>query len=157
MWNRNIVTIIFCLVSLTSSYLEFKRCHYYLECFFLKYIFLKIVGWCRYVTGVIYACKQNSKLEYRLCVTASRNRVWPDEFPTEFTIWLVEDVSTAIFHVIYEQRERVFHRDIQTRENNVWKHEHEARVFSYIVFECLDIPVRHELELFIWLLKWIET
>ncbi len=22
-----------------------------------------------------------------------------------------------------------------------------ARVFSYIVFECLDIPVRHELEL----------
>ena len=33
----------------------------------------------------------------------------------------------------------------------------EARVFSYIVFECLDIPVRHELELFIWLLKWIVT
>jgi hypothetical protein len=31
--------------------------------------------------------------------------------------------------------------------------EREARVFSYIVFECLDIPVRHELELFIWLLK----
>jgi hypothetical protein len=59
------------------------------------------------------------------------------------------------FHVIYEQRERVFHRDIQTRENDVWKHEREARVFSYIVFECLDIPVRHELELFIWLLKWV--
>jgi hypothetical protein len=55
--------------------------------------------------------------------------------------------------VIYEQRERVFHRDIQTRENNVGKHEREARVFSYIVFECLDIPARHELELFIWLLK----
>jgi hypothetical protein len=54
--------------------------------------------------------------------------------------------------VIYEQRERVFHRDIQTLENNVWK-----TMFSYIVFECLDIPVRHELELFIWLLKWIET
>ena len=35
--------------------------------------------------------------------------------------------------------------------------EHEARVFSYIVFECLDIPVRYELELFIWLLKLIET
>ena len=32
------------------------------------------------------------------------------------------------FEVIYEQRERVFHRDIQTRENNVWKHEREARV-----------------------------
>jgi hypothetical protein len=59
--------------------------------------------------------------------------------------------------VIYEQRERVFHRDIQTRENNVWKQEREARVFSYIVFECLDIPVRHELELFIWLLNWIVT
>ena len=26
---------------------------------------------------------------------------------------------TAGFEVIYEQRERVFHRDIQTRENNV--------------------------------------
>jgi hypothetical protein len=51
----------------------------------------------------------------------------------------------------------VFHWDIQTRENNVWKHEREARVFSCIVFECLDIPVRHELESFIWLLKWIET
>ena len=25
----------------------------------------------------------------------------------------------VIVHVIYEQRERVFHRDIQTRENNV--------------------------------------
>ena len=62
-----------------------------------------------------------------------------------------------VWYVIYEQRERVFHRDIQTRENYVWKHEREARVFSYIVFECLDIPVRHELELFIWLLKWIET
>jgi hypothetical protein len=48
--------------------------------------------------------------------------------------------------VIYEQRERVFHRDIQTRENNVWKHEREARVSSHIVFECLDISVRHELE-----------
>jgi hypothetical protein len=47
------------------------------------------------------------------------------------------------------QRERGFHRDIQSRENNVWKHEREARMFSYIVFECLDIPVRHELELFI--------
>jgi hypothetical protein len=23
-------------------------------------------------------------------------------------------------HTVYEQRERVFHRDIQTRENNVW-------------------------------------
>jgi hypothetical protein len=62
------------------------------------------------------------------------------------------------FHVIYEQRERLFHRDIQTRENNVWKHEREARVFSYIFSSvCMDIPVRHELELFIWLLKLIET
>ena len=31
--------------------------------------------------------------------------------------------------------------------------ESEARVVSYIVFECLDIPERHELELFIWLLN----
>ena len=50
--------------------------------------------------------------------------------------------------VTFEQRERVFHRDIQTRENNVWKHEAEGRVFLLIVFECLDIPVGHELELF---------
>jgi hypothetical protein len=63
------------------------------------------------------------------------------------------------FRLIYEQRERVFHRerlfhkDIQTQENNVWKHKRVARVFSYIVFSCLDILVRHELELFIWLLK----
>ena len=42
----------------------------------------------------------------------------------------------------------VFHRDIQTRENNVWKHEAEGRVFLLIVFECLDIPAGHELELF---------
>ena len=50
--------------------------------------------------------------------------------------------------VIFEQRERVFHWDIHTRENNVWKHEAESRVFLLIVFECLDIPVGHELELF---------
>jgi hypothetical protein len=31
--------------------------------------------------------------------------------------------------------------------------EREARVFSYIVFECLDIPVRHELELYT---EWVE-
>ena len=37
---------------------------------------------------------------------------------------------TLYLYVIYEQRERVFHRDIQ-----------------------MDIPVRHELELFIWLLN----
>ena len=50
----------------------------------------------------------------------------------------------AEFYVVYEQREQVFHRDIPTRENN--------GVFA-IIFECLDIPVGHELELFIWLLR----
>ena len=49
-----------------------------------------------------------------------------------------------VVNVIYEQRVRVFHRHIQTRENNGE---------LPIVFECLDIPVGHELELFIWLLK----
>ena len=34
--------------------------------------------------------------------------------------------SVTVKYVIYEQQERVFHRDIQTRENNVWKHEREA-------------------------------
>jgi hypothetical protein len=33
-----------------------------------------------------------------------------------------------------------------------------ASVFIHCFrIECLDIPVRQELELFIWLLKWIET
>ena len=55
---------------------------------------------------------------------------------------------TFKLQVIFEQRERVFHRDIQTRENNVWKQEAQGRVFLLIVFECLDIRVGHELELF---------
>ena len=29
------------------------------------------------------------------------------------------ETLALVVHVIYEQRERVFHRDIQTRENNV--------------------------------------
>jgi hypothetical protein len=29
------------------------------------------------------------------------------------------DTLMSVYYVIYEQRERVFHRDIQTRENNV--------------------------------------
>jgi hypothetical protein len=57
------------------------------------------------------------------------------------------------YYVIYEQRERVFHRDIQTLENNVWKHSRFALVFSYIVFSCLDIPVKHSLSLFIYYLQ----
>ena len=60
----------------------------------------------------------------------------------------VQSLVLLFIQVIFEQRERMFHRDIQTRENNVWKHESEGRVFLLIVFECLDIPVGHELELF---------
>ena len=43
----------------------------------------------------------------------------------EFLLCLYEKISSRLpgqfccFDVIYEQRERVFHRDIQTRENNV--------------------------------------
>jgi hypothetical protein len=62
-----------------------------------------------------------------------------------------------MFDDTYEQQERLFHRDIQTRENNdiVWKPERLGRVFLLIVFECLDgTRVGHKLELFIWLLKW---
>jgi hypothetical protein len=55
----------------------------------------------------------------------------------------------VLCEVIYKQRERMFQRNIQAWENNVWKHKREAQVFSYIVFECLDIKVRHELEFFI--------
>jgi hypothetical protein len=51
--------------------------------------------------------------------------------------FVIMSIIKRVFQVIYEQRERVFHRDIQTRQNNVWKHEREARVFSYIVFESL--------------------
>jgi hypothetical protein len=50
----------------------------------------------------------------------------------------------------YKQLELVSHRDIQTLENNVWKHSRFALVFSYIVFSCLDIPVKHSLSLFIY-------
>ena len=32
---------------------------------------------------------------------------------------IVSTFINVMFYVIYEQRERVFHRDIQTRENNV--------------------------------------
>ena len=61
-------------------------------------------------------------------------------------------VKVSMFDVIYEQQERVFHRDIQTRENNGEYTSASASVFV-IIFECLDIPVGNELELFIWLLK----
>jgi hypothetical protein len=45
------------------------------------------------------------------------------------------------------------HRDIQTLENNVWKHSRFALVFSYTVFSCLDISVKHSLSLFIYYVK----
>ena len=53
----------------------------------------------------------------------------------------------------------MFHRDIQTRQNNIWKHKAEGWVFLLIVFECLSFPVGHELESFkkLWLndiLSW---
>ena len=51
--------------------------------------------------------------------------------------------------VIYEQRERVFHRDIR-----------EALVFSYIVFSCLDIVFGYQMNRDVTecfrLLIWIE-
>jgi hypothetical protein len=55
------------------------------------------------------------------------------------------------FEKPYKQLELVSHRDIQTLENiyNVWKHSRFALVFSYIVFSCLDIPVKHSLSLYI--------
>ena len=49
-------------------------------------------------------------------------------------------VSACVFHVIYEQRERVFHQDTQTRENNIMVNTrarsgsvfvHYFRVFGY--------------------------
>jgi hypothetical protein len=54
------------------------------------------------------------------------------------------------FEKPYKQLELVSHRDIQTLENNVWKHSRFALEFSYIVFSCLDIPVKHSLSLFIY-------
>jgi hypothetical protein len=58
--------------------------------------------------------------------------------------------SRFIWEAIYKQLELVSHRDIQTLENNVWKHSCFTLVFSYIVFSCLDIPVKHSLSLFIY-------
>ena len=59
------------------------------------------------------------------------------DIPVTAAKLMVSIIFKNVLEVIYEQREL----------------EREARVFSYIVFECLDFPVRHELELFIWLLK----
>ena len=56
------------------------------------------------------------------------------------------------FDLIYEKQERVFHWDIQTRENNGEYTSTKRESFFSIIFESLDIPVEHELELFIWLL-----
>ena len=66
-------------------------------------------------------------------------------------------IYSGIYYLIYEQREWVFHRVIQTQENNGEHASAKPRVFWSIIFECLDIPVGNELELFMWLLKWIET
>jgi hypothetical protein len=52
----------------------------------------------------------------------------------------------------YKQLELVSHRDIQTL-TGISKHSNSktlALVFSYIVFSCLDIPVKHSLSLFIY-------
>jgi hypothetical protein len=58
------------------------------------------------------------------------------------------------FEKPYKQLELVSHREIQTRENNVWlwKHSRFALVFSNIVFSCLDIPVKHSLSLYMHIL-----
>ena len=55
--------------------------------------------------------------------------------------------------VIYEQQERVFHRDIQTRENNGEYTSAKRECFCPLFSSVLDIPVGNELELFIWLLR----
>jgi hypothetical protein len=59
-------------------------------------------------------------------------------------------VTSRFIWEAYKQLELVSHRDIRTLENNVWKHSRFALVFSYIVFSCLDIPVKHSLSLFIY-------
>ena len=59
-------------------------------------------------------------------------------------------VNLDSFEKPYKQLELMSHRDIQTLENNVWKHSRFALVFSCIVFSCLDIPVKHSLPLFIY-------
>jgi hypothetical protein len=43
------------------------------------------------------------------------------------------------FEVIYEQRERVFHRDSQTRENNAMYENTSASVFTHC-FRVIEYP-----------------
>jgi hypothetical protein len=49
------------------------------------------------------------------------------------------ETLALVVHILHEQRERVFHRDIQTRENNVHENTSAKRssVFMHsAVFEC---------------------
>ena len=61
-----------------------------------------------------------------------------------------QSLSRSI-EMLYEKLDLVFHRDIQTQENNVWKHECVALVFSYKLFSCVWISsLSLSLSLFIY-------
>jgi hypothetical protein len=89
-----------------------------------------------------YACKI-TWIEFLITVSLVKNSIQISKRKHSVT-------SRFIWEAIFEL---VSHRDIQTLENNVWKHSRFALVFSYIVFSCLDIQVKHSLSLFIYYMR----
>ena len=63
-----------------------------------------------------------------------------------------------IWDVIYINNEGECFPGVSKHEKTMYeKTSAEREWILLIVFECLDIPVGHELELFIGLLKWVRT
>jgi hypothetical protein len=90
-----------------------------------------------------YACKI-TWIEFLITLCLVKNSIQISKRKHSVTVRLDS------FEKPYKQLELVSHRDIQTLENNVWKHSRFTLVFSYIVFSCLDILVKHSLSLFIY-------
>ena len=67
-------------------------------------------------------------------------------FSTLFSVFGCPDETLSlVFDVIFQKRVRVFHRGFQTQKN-WWKHEAVGRG-AFIVFECLETPMKHEAQI----------
>jgi hypothetical protein len=67
---------------------------------------------------------------------------------TSKTTWKWRGISIHGHNTPFSRRLDV--RVLDLNLSNVWKRSRFAFVFSYIVFSCLDIPVKHSLSLFIY-------
>ena len=65
--------------------------------------------------------------------------IFATSLKTERSYW-------KVYYVIFEKRVRVFYRGFHTREN-WWKRE-AVRPKAFIVFGCLETPVKHEARVF---------